>query len=133
MIFLLVIILLFTVGKTLIRYLRMLLQSSKYASVHEYFLIQSGKGNILADIYLFKVNNENTWTMHEMCSNLTIKTQERRQWRHSGVLLLILKKFHGLFRCFHCWLWTNKCWLGSGQIKLQLFVYFCSGFCDNKY
>ena len=26
-------------------------------------------------------------------------------------LLLILNKFNTMFWCFHCWLWTNKCWL----------------------
>ena len=30
-------------------------------------------------IYLFKVNNENTRTMCEICSKLTVKTPE---WRH---------------------------------------------------
>ena len=33
-----------------------------------------------AGIYLFKINNENTRTMCEICSKLTIKTPERRQW-----------------------------------------------------
>ena len=32
-----------------------------------------------SDIYLFKVINKNTGTMHEICSKLTIKTLERRQ------------------------------------------------------
>ena len=32
----------------------------------------------LDDIYLFKFNNENTRTMCEVCSKLTIKTPERR-------------------------------------------------------
>ena len=42
-------------------------------------------------IYLFKVNKRNTRTMCEICSNLTIKTQERRHWRHwsrSGVFIV---------------------------------------------
>ena len=43
---------------------------------------------ILAGIYLFKVNNENTITMCEVCSKLTIKTPERRQWRHSGLFIV---------------------------------------------
>ena len=30
-------------------------------------------------IYLFKVNNRNTRTRHEICSKFTIKTPERRQ------------------------------------------------------
>ena len=34
---------------------------------------------------MFKVNNRNTRTRYEICSNLTIKTPERCQWRRSGV------------------------------------------------
>ena len=30
---------------------------------------------------MFKVNNRNTRTRFEICSKLTIKTPERRQWR----------------------------------------------------
>ena len=37
------------------------------------------------DIYLLKVNNRNTRTRCEICSKLTIKTSERRQWRVSIV------------------------------------------------
>ena len=36
---------------------------------------------------MFKVNNRNTRTRCEICSKLTIKTPERRQWRCSGVFL----------------------------------------------
>ena len=36
-------------------------------------------------IYLLKGNNRNTRTRCEICSKLTIKTPERRQWRRSGV------------------------------------------------
>ena len=32
-------------------------------------------------IYVRKVNNRNTRTSCEICSKLTIKTAERRQWR----------------------------------------------------
>ena len=37
---------------------------------------------IPAGDYLFKVNNRNTKTRCEICSTLTIKTPERRLWRH---------------------------------------------------
>ena len=37
---------------------------------------------------MFKVNNRNTRTSCEICSKLTIKTQERRQWRRSGVFIV---------------------------------------------
>ena len=43
--------------------------------------------NYPPDIYMFKVNNKNTRTSCEICSKLTIKTPERRQWRRSGVFI----------------------------------------------
>ena len=63
---------------------------------------------IPAGIYLFKMNNGNIRTMCEICSDFTKMTPERRQWRRSGVLLLTLNRFHILFWCFYCWLWTSK-------------------------
>ena len=39
------------------------------------------------NIYLFKFNNRNTRTRWEICSKLTIKIPERRQWRRSGVFI----------------------------------------------
>ena len=35
-------------------------------------------------IYLFKVIHWNTWTMSEIYPKLTIRTTERRLWRHFG-------------------------------------------------
>ena len=56
-----------------------------------------------ADIYLLKVNNKNTRKRCEICSNLTIKTPERRQCDVALVsLLLTLNIFHILFYCFYC-------------------------------
>ena len=37
---------------------------------------------------MFKVNNRNTRTRCEICSKLTIKIPERRQWRHSGIFIV---------------------------------------------
>ena len=39
-------------------------------------------------IYLCKVNNRNTRTRCEICSKLTIKIPERRQWRRSGIFIV---------------------------------------------
>ena len=39
-------------------------------------------------IYLFKVNNENTGTMCEICSKLTIKTPEQCHWSCSAVFIV---------------------------------------------
>ena len=36
-----------------------------------------------AVIYLFNINNGNTWMTCEICSNLAIKTQERHHWHRS--------------------------------------------------
>ena len=38
-------------------------------------------------ICMFKVNNRNTRTRCEICSKLTIKTPEWRQWRRTGVFV----------------------------------------------
>ena len=38
--------------------------------------------------YMFKVNNRNAKTRCEICSKLTIKITERRQWRHSGIFIV---------------------------------------------
>ena len=37
---------------------------------------------------MFKGNNRNTRLKCEICSKLTIKTPERRQWRSSGVFIV---------------------------------------------
>ena len=34
---------------------------------------------------MLKVNDRNTRSRYEICSKLTIKTPEQRQWRRSGV------------------------------------------------
>ena len=43
---------------------------------------------ITAGNYMFKVNNRNTRTRCEICSKLTIKAPEQRQWRRSGVFIV---------------------------------------------
>ena len=47
----------------------------------------------LANICLLKVNSE---TKFEICSQLTIKTQERRHWRGSSVFILNIEQFSHL-------------------------------------
>ena len=41
-----------------------------------------------AGIYLLKINNRNTRTRCEICSKVTIKIPERRQWRHSDIFIV---------------------------------------------
>ena len=43
--------------------------------------------SLFLGIYPFKINNENI-TRCEICSKLTIKTLEGRQWHHSGVFIV---------------------------------------------
>ena len=40
-------------------------------------------------IYLFKVKNWNIRTICEIFSELTTKTSEQRQWRRSGVFIVL--------------------------------------------
>ena len=70
-------------------------------------------------IYLLKVNNRNTRTMREICSKLTIKIPEWRQWRFLVSLLLTLNRFHTLFWCFYCWLKTSNCRLGKSLSNIS--------------
>ena len=39
-------------------------------------------------IYQLKVNNRNTRSRCEICSELTIKTPERDDWRRSGIFIV---------------------------------------------
>ena len=54
-------------------------------------LLEGLQRSIPAGIYLFNVNNRNTRTRSEICSELKIKTPERRQWRHSVVFIVNFK------------------------------------------
>ena len=49
---------------------------------------------------LLKVNNRNTRTRCEICSKLTIKTPERRQWRRFGVFIFNLEHISHLVLMF---------------------------------
>ena len=50
--------------------------------------------------YLLKVKNWNTRTRYEICSKLTIKTANWRQWRCSGVSLINFEHISLLFLVF---------------------------------
>ena len=62
--------------------------------------IYSSIVDVPAGIYLLKVNKRNTRTRWEICSELTIKTQERRQWRHSGVFIVNFEHISHLIQVF---------------------------------
>ena len=48
---------------------------------------------------MFKVNNRNTRIKCEICSKLTIKTPERRQWRRYGVIIINFEHISHLAFC----------------------------------
>ena len=52
------------------------------------------------NIYLLKVNNRNNEKRCEICSNLTIKTSERSQWRLCGVFIVNSEHNSHLFLVF---------------------------------
>ena len=52
------------------------------------------------NIYLSKVINTNNTKRCEICSKLTIKTPERRQWRHSDVFIVNSEHISHIFSVF---------------------------------
>ena len=52
------------------------------------FVIFTGTRRSLAGNYLLKVNSKNTRTKCEICSKLSVKKPERRQWRRSDVFVV---------------------------------------------
>ena len=65
-----------------------------------------------ANTYLLKVSNRNNRKKYRICSKLTIKTQQRRQWRRSGVIIVNFEHISHLFLV--CLLLTlTKCLLGK--------------------
>ena len=77
----------------------------------------------------FKVNGRNTRKICEIWSKLTIKTPERRYWRHSGFFIVNLEHIIHLFLVFLFWLWTgqvNIFWvLYSNLYTICLFCIMC--------
>ena len=70
--------------------------------------------SISADIYLFKITNQNSRKRCEICSKLTIKAPEQLHWLRSGVFIVLTwNTFDTVFCCFYCWLWTYIYLLGK--------------------
>ena len=66
-------------------------------------VISISMGMSSTGIYLFKVNNKNTRKMCKICTKLTMKALEQRQWRHSGAFIV---EFEQILSS-----WTSKCLL----------------------
>ena len=63
--------------------------------------------------YMFKVNSRNTRARCEICSNLTIKIPEWRQWRRSGIFIVNSEYISHLVLLFLLLIWAGKCRLES--------------------
>ena len=61
-----------------------------------------------ANIYLFQVNNRNTRKRSKICSELTIKTPDRRLRRRSRIFIVHFENISQPFLCSYCWLGTKK-------------------------
>ena len=55
-----------------------------------------------AGTYLLKVNNRNIRARCEICSKLTIKIPERRQWRRSDIFIVNFEHISHLVLVFQC-------------------------------
>ena len=76
-----------------------------------------------ARICLVQSKNGNIKTTCKICLKLTTKMQEDVIDVILVSLLLTLNKFHILFRCFHCWLWTSKFyWLYEHWLHTEIVV-----------
>ena len=60
----------------------------------------SNNASVPAGMYLLKVNNKNTRTRCEICSELTIKTINSGQKTHLGKIIKTLFKTSLTSRCF---------------------------------
>ena len=95
--------------------------SKSFGTVFPYLLVTLNMfSTLIFGIFLLKVDIRNTRTIFEICSKLTIKTPERRQWRCFGVFIVNFERISNFtkadWRCFSCLsrclpqrnLWTNK-------------------------
>ena len=77
----------------------------------EGWVLLSLLNHFLANIYLYKANNRNTRKSFEVCSKLTIKTEQRS--RHpSSVFIINTDTFYSFYWCFY--LLTLIRWIYSG-------------------
>ena len=70
-----------------------------YRKIRELY-IPNCKQHYPANIYIFKVNNRKTSKRCLICSKLTIKTRDRRQWCRSGIFIITFEHISHLFLAF---------------------------------
>ena len=92
-----------------------LLKSLRSAVHDELF---NGRTKNPVNIYLFKVHNRNTRKRSEICSKLTIKTPDRRQWCRSGILTNFEHISHLPSVFVVNFEQVNACWGTIGQMFL---------------
>ena len=56
-----------------------------------------------------KIQTREKWC--EICSKLTMKILERRQWRRSSIFTINFENILDIFYFLHCWLWACTCLL----------------------
>ena len=90
----------------------------------ELFLHNSGMNTGLKSAvnYMFKVNKRNAKTRCEICSELTIKTPEPRQWRRSGVFIVNFEYISHLVLVFL--LLTLNRQMPTGNVTRGNFVHY---------
>ena len=77
--------------------------------------------------YFFKVNSRNTRTRCEICSKLTIKTPERRQWhqlRHFGIFIFNFEHISLSVVMFLLLTLSKKIWLFNSWVLLSVWIFY---------
>ena len=82
-----------------------------------------------ANIDMLKVSNRITRKRYKICSKLTIKTPERRQWHSNSVFIANNFVVNNLF--LEILLWTLSMYLFAGK-ELFLNTESCISNCENK-
>ena len=108
---------------------------SIFRLLHIFNLVTSAANSKLCPVgvYLLKANNRNTRTKCEICSVLTIKTPERRQWRRCGIFIVNFEHISHLVLVFL--LLTLNMLMPTGgwvRFKLDLFIFHLTKLLDSS-
>ena len=75
-----------------------------------------------ANIYLIKINYRNNRKRFEICSELTLKPPERRQWRRSKVFIVNFEHISHLFLVFLLFTLKKEMLVGYEQLLFRSFA-----------